>query len=634
MAGYPESPLNPFYNAPILVREIKDHVTEQQLDAIENANAMRESAVKSLDAIAQALPRLNMTGVTPPAVPVFPTPRAQNLDLPILGNESFGSITVPDRNTFTVRPVAAIPKANLRDFDPVFDQLNIPDAPQERAIPEFPESPVSRQIDIPDAPHLNRPTLPNLVEVEIPSFSFSPLPAYNDENPEFIGSSVSDVLKWVEAPYTPVLMDEEISVLRRMWAGGTGLPPEVERSMWERAASREDVAAMRDISAAMVEFSGRGFTLPPGALVARVDAIRDEAALKKQSLGRDILIKVTDTQIENLRFACTQALAAENVLIGVWGQMAQRGLESAKIQLDAQLAILNANIAVYNAKQAGRERDIQVRRLLLEERNLELQTMKLELDGEIAKGTINEQRVRVYSEMYRGLQADVDLYKGELQGAQLISDLDRNDVEKYKAEVQALAEVIRADKNRYDAYESRVKGETAKAGLLESQARAYGAYVSGQSAIIDISIKNQNAELQKQELDLRAYLAQLESDKMLVQSQLSGISATAEAHRANTSRFVAQAQAETAIAEAEQRAWEAQVRNSVALYEVEMRKVLADMEQMIRSASLQLEGLKSIGQAYSTLAAGSMAGISLGASIGASAGTSASGSSSVSQTTG
>ena len=53
------------------------------------------------------------------------------------------------------------------------------------------------------------------------------------------------------------------------------------------------------------------------------------------------------------------------------------------------------------------------------------------------------------------------------------------------------------------------------------------------------------------------------------------------------------------------------------------------LEQLIRAASLQMEGLKSIGQAYSTLAAGAMAGISLGATIGADARTSASGSSNV-----
>lgn len=49
----------------------------------------------------------------------------------------------------------------------------------------------------------------------------------------------------------------------------------------------------------------------------------------------------------------------------------------------------------------------------------------------------------------------------------------------------------------------------------------------------------------------------------------------------------------------------------------------------MRAASLQADGLKAIGQMYSTLAAGAMAGVSISSSIGADAKTSASGSTSV-----
>lgn len=631
MSGTPSNPLNPFENAPILVREIKDHVTAQQLGAIERAKALQDAAKTAIEDLAHAMPRLNLSGVTPPQAPKFPAPVVQNLHLPELGSSSFGEVTPLARERFAVRPVAPVPGIEVDEFRPVFDQLQIPDAPEPRPEPVFPVAPVGRDIALPDKPRLQRPDTPNLVELAIPGFTFAPLAPFNDENPEFVGSSVSTVLQWRETPYQPLLMDEQVEVIRRMWAGGTGLPPAVEQALWERAASREDIAIARDVSAAAVEFSSRGYTLPPGALVARIDAVRAEGALRKQGLGRDILIQVSSTHIENLRFACTQALAAENMLIGLWGQMAQRGLEVAKIQLDSELALLNANIAIYNAKQGARQNSANVRRLALEERAQELQAYRAELDGELAKGQINEQRVRVFSELYRALQADVELYKAEMQGAQLESELQRNEVEKYKAGVQATAEMIQADKVRFDAYESRVKGETAKAGLLESQARAYSAYVSGKSTVAEIAIKNQRAELDQQELELRAFVAGLESDKAVLQAQVAAITANAEAHKTNTARFVAQAQAETAIAEVDQKAWDSQVRNSIALYEAEMRKVIADMEQMIRVAGLQADILKSIAQSESTLAAGAMAGISLGSNVSATAGTSATAASNVSQ---
>ncbi len=629
MAGPTGNIANPFVDAPILVREIKDHVTTQQLGAIENANDARDKAMSAIESIARSFPSLHLGGLTAPLPPAFPVPGRTNIDLPELGTDSFGKISSTTTGTFTPGQVSAVPDMDIADFNPVFDNLNIPDAPTPRPDPVFPDAPVLRPVDLPDKPLIQRPLLPDLVDLVVPAFTFRQLDPYNDDNPAFVGSAVSGVLQWVETVYEPVLLDEEVAVLRRMWAGGTGLPPAVEQALWERAASREDVAIARDISAAATEFAGRGFSLPPGMLVNRIDAIRTDGQLKKQTLGREVLIKVADTHIENLRFACTQAIAAENVLIGLWSQMAQRQFDAAKIQLDSELALLNAQVAIFNALQGARSNTASIRRLALEERALELQEFKAQLDGEIAKGQINDQRLKAFLGQYEGVKADIEVYKSEVQGAQLESELQRNEVENYKTGVQATAETISADKLRYEAYESRVKGETAKAGLLESQARGYSAYVSGKAARADISIKNQQAELAQMDLGLRAYMAQLERDKVRLQAESAAISANADAHRANTARYTAQVGAETAIAELQNKAYEAQIRSNIALYEVEMRKHMADMEQLMRAASLQADGLKAIGQMYSTLAAGAMAGVSISSSIGADAKTSASGSTSV-----
>lgn len=629
MAGVTGDISNPFVDAPILVREIKDHVTTKQVDAIQNANDARERAMSAIQNIAGSFPGLHLNGLAAPPPPKFPSPDTARIELPELQRGSFGVISPVTTDTFTPGQVGAVPPMDIADFTPVFDSLNIPDAPQVRPDPVFPTAPPVSPINLPDKPAPQRPLLPDLVELVVPEFTFSPLAPYNDDNPEFVGSSVSAVLQWSETPYEPVLMDEEVETLRRMWSGGTGLPQAVEQALWERAASREDVAIARDISAAATEFAGRGFSLPPGMLANRIDTIRTDGQLKKQTLGREVLIKVADTHIENLRFACTQALAAENVLVGLWSQMAQRQFDAAKIQLDSELALLNAQVAIFNALQGARSNTANIRRLALEERSLELQEFKARLDGEVAKGQINDQRLKAFLGQYEGVKADIEVYKSEMEGAKLESELQRNEIEKYKVGVQATAEMVQADKLRYDAYESRIKGESAKAGLLESQARGYSAYVSGKAAKADISIKNQQAELAQIEMGLRAYTARLERDKVQLQAESAAISANAEAHRANTARYTAQAGAQATVAELQIKATEAEIRNSISLYDVEIRKHMADMEQLIRAASLQMEGLKSIGQAYSTLAAGAMAGISLGATIGADARTSASGSSNV-----
>jgi len=239
---------------------------------------------------------------------------------------------------------------------------------------------------------------------------------------------------------------------------------------------------------------------------------------------------------------------------------------------------------------------------------------------------LNQQRVSVDSEMAQAMLADIEVYKAQMEGAKVEGEVQRVRVEGYRAQVGAYAETINADKTRFDAYESQMRGETAKVNLVESQARSYSAYVSGQAAKADINIKNQQAEIAVAELALRAWIAEVESSKVQLQAQSAAIQANVEGHNSNTQRFVAQAGAQTAVVELQIKTTEANMRNSIAIYDVEVRKYLADMEQLIRVASIQLEALKSVAQAASTLAAGAMAGISMGATVSADARIAASGS--------
>lgn len=622
------APPNPFDVAPQITQEIKDHVTSLQTQQVHRANDMRDTASGVINSVAASLRGIAPDGVDAPYAPHFPPHTFRIPSIGVLSSGSLGQITPHTLATFTVAPIDKLNKEDIRDFDPVFDNLNIPDAPTPRPEPVFPIAPVSTPIDVPLKPFLDKPNLPDLVELHIPSFVFKPLPAFDEVNPEFQGSSVSAIMQWAEVPYKTVIIEEEMAVLRKMWEGGTGLPLAVEQAMWERAASRENLDVSRDVSAAATEFSGRGYTLPPGALANRIDTIRTEGAVRKQGLGREVMIKVADTHIENLRFACTQAIASENVLIDLWDKMAQRQFEAAKIQVDSELALLNAQVAIFNAKQSAFNNRLGARRLVLEERSLELQAYKAQLEGEIAKGQINEQRLKMFLGLYEALKAEVEIFKAEVQGAQLQSDLQKNEVEKFKAEVIAVGEVIKADKLRYEAYESRVKGEVAKASLLESQAKAFSAYVSGKSMRAEIDIKNQQAELQRMDLQLRAFLGNLEHNKVRMQSESAAIQASAEAHRTNATRYTAQATAEIALSELDMKQYESETRLGMALYDVEMKKYTVALEQLIRVASLQSDGLKAIGQMHSTLAAGAMAGISLGANVGASASVGTSGSTS------
>ena len=84
MAGITGGISNPFVDAPILVREIKDHVTTKQVDAIQNANDARERAMSAIQNIAGSFPGLHLNGLTAPPPPKFPSPDTARIELPEL----------------------------------------------------------------------------------------------------------------------------------------------------------------------------------------------------------------------------------------------------------------------------------------------------------------------------------------------------------------------------------------------------------------------------------------------------------------------------------------------------------------------------------------------------------------------
>lgn len=619
------APGDPFINAKAALDQVKDSVLNKQDEALARAFDARDASREVLMQMGAFAPQLMLSGNAPVA-PRLNVALAATPNLPPLSANSFGSVARPTPPTLSLPTVAPVAPIEIDEFLPSFSSINIPIAPELATRELDAETPALRDIAVPDRPLVTRPLLPSLDTITVPEFIFPTLPAFDAQAPEFIGSSVSSVLQYVETPFQASILTEEMDKLRSMWDGKLGLPPEVEQALWERAASREDVAISRDISAAAIEFSSRGFALPPGMLINRIDTLREDGQIRKLGLSREILVQVSNVQIENLRFACTQAIASENLLFSIDNAMAQRQFDAARIQLDSEIALYNSQIALFNASQSAYNTEAGVYRIKVDGELAKLQVFRTQLDGEIARGQVNEQRVRIYSEQVRATLSDVEIYRAQVQGAQLESDLQRQKVEIFRVQLEAFAQQVQTDRLRFDAYDSQVRGETAKASLVETQARAYAAYVSGQSAKADIDIRNQQAQIAANDQQLRAFVARVEQDRAQTQADLAVVQANAEAHRTNTARYVAQAGAEQARVQLLVSTEEANQRNAISLYQVESTRYIADMEQMIRVAGLQLEALKSAAQSYSTLAAGAMAGISLGTSVSGSASVSASGS--------
>jgi hypothetical protein len=609
-----ESSVPNFWNqAWTQVERVEDIVAARIDDANETSDYLRTTAMQTIAALGSVNFDFNPGPI--PAPPAIDPNITYELNLPPILPTSFGEITanMPDRPTLEGSP--EIPDLTIPEFVSSISSLNIPTAPGWTSPGAPPVRPDDVDIDIPVAPDFALPSLPSLDDINVPDFDGLTIPTFDAQRPEFEGSALPGILQWSEPDYHPVILDEMVAKLRELWNGEHGIPPAVEQAMRERAASAEDTIANREIDSVADEFSLRGFTMPTGMQAARVDRLREDLAVKKLGLNRELTIKFAEWQIENVRFACTQAIAAENVYVNLHLNAAQRMFEAARFQIEAQINIYNAQVSLFNARMNGYQIEAQVFKTMLDAELARIEVFKAEVEAEIARGQINEQRVRVYTAQVQALGTAIEIYKARMQGAEIQSNMVRNRIEAYAADVRAYGERINAEKIRFDAYEAQVRAEASKAGIIDAEARAYAALIQGKSAISDISVKRAELVIQRNRAAIEAYIADLDAEKARIQSQSSVIQAGAQAYVADTQRFAAVAQAETAKAQLEVSSKEAELRTNISFYQAQVQAYIGNMEQMIRHAALIVDALKAAGQISSTLAAGAMAGVHVGATL-------------------
>lgn len=614
---------NVFEQAYSAVDAVEVVVNDRITDATETAAALQAQALETI-AHLQGINFAYNAGPLPEP-PRLDSTVTVDLNLPLIAPISFGTLTSnmpdrPDLDTVGDLDVPVIP-----DFSPAISSFNLPNAPAWSAPGEEPDPPALDDIELPADPSTVLPAVPTLEELSIPTFGGLTLPTFNETEPAFEGSALPGILQWAEPTYESEILDEVLAKIRLLWSGGSGIPAEVELAMVERALSREDTIANREIDSVAEEFSSRGFTMPTGMQAARVDEIRQTLALKKLSLNRELTIEFAKWQIENVRFGVEQALAAENVLVNIFQNMANRTLDAAKFRVDAQIKVYDAQVGLYNARVNAYQIRAQVFDILVRAELTNIEVFKAEIEAELARGQLNEQRVKIYMAQIQAVQTAVEIFKTQMQGAEIESNINRNRIESYRAQVEAYAARIGAEKVRFDAYASQIAGEGAKASIVESQSRAYASLVQGKVAVADLDVKRLELIIQRNAQLVSTYAADLEAEKLRITSQLGTIQAASQAYIADTQRYTAMASAETGKAQVEVAAKETELRSNISFYQAKVQAYLGTMEQLIRQAAMTVDAVKAAGQLTSTLAAGAMAGVHVGATLSGGGNVSASG---------
>jgi hypothetical protein len=132
--------------------------------------------------------------------------------------------------------------------------------------------------------------------------------------------------------------------------GGTGLPPTIEDSIFQREYERSQVAKFDAKTKVADDFARRGYRLPPAMMAAQLTEIENQYMMKRMDVSRDIGIKQAEMQINQLDEALKQAATEEVSRIDNIIKMYSADTTLYTADVDAYRALIDKDIKVIQAR--------------------------------------------------------------------------------------------------------------------------------------------------------------------------------------------------------------------------------------------------------------------------------------------
>lgn len=476
-------------------------------------------------------------------------------------------------------------------------------------------APTVEDVTIPVAPTYTLPAVPDFYELDLPDVPNVQVPTFTATRPEINFAAPAETFAFQEVEYTSALLDEVTARLSTMLQGGTGLPAAIEQALFDRARSREDMLAAKQVQEVVEDFANRGATEPNGVLARRVLEVRQENRNRASALNRDLTIRVHEVEIENIRFAVTQGIALEQVLISKHLAMEQRRFEAARFAFEAVLQIFNARVTLFNAEIEGYRADAAVFRDRIQGALAEVELYRAQIEGQRAIGELNKTLAERYETELRGVLALIDTYRAEVEAARIRIEANVARIEGYRATVQAFGERVRAYEAEWNGYRARVEAELGNLRSKEIDASIYGTRVNAWSTKLRTRFEQANTDVSIEELrlrkfgeDMRKFLGLIELERSKVAADVAALGADAQVYAADGSI----AQAESA---AQDRTLEINITRARTEAELQLKNGEININQALQASAQTLEALRGVAQTTSQLAASALSAINVSAGL-------------------
>jgi hypothetical protein len=526
------------------------------------------------------------------------------------------TIEIPTTPVADALAEIVVTSVDVPDSNAVAPLIAMPEAPD----PDWPEDPGAAasigEVDTPTKPTYIIPVVPSLDDIVVQAPPEDEIPVLEATAPSFNVDLPQSIFVYEEATYSSSLkIATEAKLLYIVENGGTGLDSIVEAAIWDRALSRKQIGDAAKHEEAERYFSSRGFNIPQGALVARLDELLTERARAEDDINHEIMIKQAELAQTNTHFAITSAIQYESSIMAYLGGVAQRALDSSKYAQEAAIALFNAGVMRYNAQLQGYQTAAAVYESRIRASMLILEKYKLRLEGTRLQSDIQKSRVDIYKTQVDALTSLMNLYRVEMDSARIKSDIERLKLEGYRVKIGAYTARIGAIVSRYNAYQAQISGEVAKASVYSEQVRAHLANVEGAKIKSDISIAEAGIKLDSNRLLIDKYKSDLERYRAESQIRLGEVETKGNVYGHRISAYSADTRVASNKVNADIESYRARSEHTTALVNQEMMQAKINLDEVTRLHDLQVEVLKSSALISAQMSASALSSVAAGAQL-------------------
>jgi hypothetical protein len=524
----------------------------------------------------------------PPDVTLFAVPSFSIDDIPQFEGE-----------TPVINEVA--PVARFAEVAP--DSPTLPD--RTGSIPDVPS-----KDGLPDPVELRNLTLPEAPDVLVVNFEGAV--------PEILEAAPNANFDYTEEAYDSTLLSalnakllDQVNHIK-----STGLNPEIEQQLWDRARERTTAVMDDEIIQISRSISAAGWDEPIGEEHEAIERARQGKISADVAESREIAIKQADLELQNFQFAFGQSVALEGQLINHADNVANRALDAAKYVIEAAINLYELKVNYFNANVELYKTQASVYSDRIRAELTKVEVYKAELEGQKLISELNAQDIENYTSQIQAVVSLFDLYKTELEGVKILLEQDSLTLEVYESEIKGYAEKVRAKSLEYEGYKTQLSGEQIKVEMYKGFADAFESKINGFKSVVDAKVSKLDADIKvNQEIPLEQTKVLNEVFQSQVKAESARLSSLTEVYKSDAEVFDTETKGETARVDAEVKVQAQEIEHLKAAATINLDSLKANVSVLLKKIELLMNAQKTAAQVEAQLASSFGSAVNLSAGI-------------------